>query len=68
MYASFVRFNDGKMIGNAVKTPGTLLFIIVICYINSTLLRTLGLEAFAVSVNFFMVMTLIALALWGYCR
>lgn len=68
LYASFERFNDGKQISNAVKTPGTLLFIVVICYINSTLLRTLGLEAFAVSVNFFMVMTLVALALWAYSR
>ncbi|XP_015926746.1 atlastin-2 [Parasteatoda tepidariorum] len=68
MYSSLVRFNDGKQIAHAVRTPATLLLIIVICYLNSTLLRALGLEAFAVSINFFMVLTIVALGLWGYCR
>ncbi|XP_054715611.1 atlastin-2-like [Uloborus diversus] len=68
MYQSFVKFNDGKQIAHVVRTPGTLLFIILICYLNSTLLHALGLEAFAVSVNFFMVMAIVALALWGYAR
>ncbi|GFQ87092.1 atlastin-2 [Trichonephila clavata] len=68
MYESFVRFNDGKQMAHAVRTPATLLFVIFVCYINSTLLHMIGLEAFAVSINLFMVMAVVALALWGYSR
>ncbi|GIY07469.1 atlastin-2 [Caerostris extrusa] len=68
MYESFVRFNDGKQMAHAVRTPATLLFIIFICYINSTFLQMIGLEAFAVSINLFMVVAVVALALWGYSR
>ncbi|KAF8773035.1 Atlastin like protein [Argiope bruennichi] len=68
MYESFVKFNDGKQIAHAIRTPATLLFVIFICYINSTLLQVIGLEAFAVFINLFMVMAVVALALWGYSR
>ncbi|KAG8190116.1 hypothetical protein JTE90_026686 [Oedothorax gibbosus] len=68
MYKSFEKFNDGKQIAHAIRTPATLLLLACICYINSTLLRTMGLEAFAVSINLFMVLALVALALWGYTR
>lgn len=67
-YGSFVRFNDGKQISNAIRTPATLLFLAMVCYLNSTLFRALGLEAFAVSINFFCLLSIIALALWGYTR
>ncbi|KFM70854.1 Atlastin, partial [Stegodyphus mimosarum] len=68
MYSSFVRFNDGKQIAHVIRTPGTLAFIGLICYLNSALLRALGLETFAVSVNFFLIMAVVSLSIWVYCR
>ncbi|KAF6026044.1 atl [Bugula neritina] len=60
--------NDAKSILRTMRTPITLFSCFVICYLMSGLFAVLGISALVSLLNAMLLISLVLLATWGYCR
>lgn len=67
-FENFRQINENKNIFKAANTPITLATIIGICYITNQILALIGLYPFANVLNLAMLMTILLLFTWSYCK
>ena len=67
-YESFVKRNESKHILNAYRTPAVLGVVMVISYLISSILNTLGVESLSQTAIFGLYIPLLLLCVWMYIR
>ncbi len=67
-YESFVKRNESKHILNAYRTPAVLGMVMVLSYLVSSILDTLGVESLSQTAIFGLYIPIILLILWMYIR
>lgn len=67
-YESFVKRNESKHILNAYRTPAVLGVVMILSYLVSTILDTLGVESLSQTAIFGLYVPILMLLLWAYIR
>ncbi len=67
-YESYVKRNESKHILNAYRTPAVLATVMVLAYLISTILDTIGVESLSQTAIFGLYVPLLMLLLWVYIR
>ena len=65
---SFVKRNESKHILNAYRTPAVLAMVMVLSYLISSILDTLGVESLSQTAIFGLYVPLVLLFVWMYIR
>ena len=67
-YESFVKRNESKHILNVYHTPAVLAMVMVLSYLISSILDTLGVEFLSQTAIFGLYIPLVLLCVWMYIR
>ena len=68
LYVNFQKHNDSKNIFAAARTPAVFFSFMAALYILASVLGMLGLESLANVCNLFVVVFLLSICTWAYCR
>ena len=67
-YESFVKRNESKHILNAYRTPAVFGAVMILSYLISSILDTLGVESLSQTAIFGLYIPLVLLLVWMYIR